>query len=112
MKNNNSIVYNVCLIIGDFAALAAAFVVAYILRVSLNHVPISAHVSASTYINFVISILPFWILIFGLLSLYNSRVYENRFSEMGHLFVGCVIGNMSVISYAYLANVNIFPARL
>jgi exopolysaccharide biosynthesis polyprenyl glycosylphosphotransferase len=112
MKNNNSIAYNVSLIIGDLIALAAAFVVAYILRVTLSHVPLSASVHASTYINIVASALPFWILIFGLLSLYNSRVYDNRFSEIGRLFMGCVIGIMGVISYGYLANINIFPARL
>jgi exopolysaccharide biosynthesis polyprenyl glycosylphosphotransferase len=112
MKNNNSIAYSVSLIIGDFIALVAAFVVAYVLRVTLSHVPLSANVHASTYINIVVGTLPFWILIFGLLSLYNARVYDNRFSEFGRLLMGCVIGIMSVISYGYLANINIFPARL
>jgi exopolysaccharide biosynthesis polyprenyl glycosylphosphotransferase len=112
MKNNKSIAYGVTLIIGDFVALAAAFVVAYILRVSLSHIPLSAHVQASTYINIVVSILPVWIVIFGLLGLYNARYYENRFSELGRLLTGCAIGIMGVISYAYLANVAIFPARL
>lgn len=112
MKNNASLAYNVSLVVGDFAALTAAFVVAYILRVSLSHVPISAHVQALTYLDLVVSILPFWILIFALLGLYNARVHENRFAEFGRLLIGSVIGVMSVISYAYLANVAIFPARL
>jgi exopolysaccharide biosynthesis polyprenyl glycosylphosphotransferase len=112
MKNNSSLAYSVSLVVGDFIALTAAFVVAYVLRVSLSHVPISADVQALTYINIIVSILPFWILIFAILGLYNQRVHENRFSEFGRLLLGCVIGIMAVITYAYLENVVIFPARL
>lgn len=112
MKNNSSLAYNVSLVVGDFIALTAAFAVAYILRVTLSDVPLSAQVQALTYINIIVSILPFWILIFALLGLYNQRVYENRFNELGRLLLGSVIGIMAVISYAYLANVIVFPARL
>ena len=112
MKNNASLVYNLCLIIGDFLALVLAFVVAYILRVTLNHDPLSAPVHARTYIVSFLSLLPFWILIFALLGLYNFRIYEKRFSEFGRLFVGSFIGILFVISYSYLANIVIFPARL
>ena len=113
MKNNSSLAYSVLtLVIGDFVALAAAFVVAYILRVSLSNVPISSDVQALTYFNIIVSILPLWIIIFALLGLYTNRVHENRFNEIWRLFAGSVIGVMSVISYAYLAHVTIFPARL
>lgn len=112
MKNNASIVYSVCLIIGDFFALLVAFAVAYILRVTLDHTPISANVQAFTYISIVITLLPFFLVVFGLLGLYNARVHSNRFSEFGRLLTGCLIGILGVISYAYIANVRIFPARL
>jgi exopolysaccharide biosynthesis polyprenyl glycosylphosphotransferase len=112
MRNNASLVYNVCLIIGDALAITAAFTIAYILRVSLSHQPISAQVGANTYISILVSLLPFWILIFGLLGLYNYRVYEKRFSELGRLLVGCMVGMLFVISYSYLTNTDIFPARL
>lgn len=112
MKNNTSVIYNVCLIIGDFLALVIAFTVAYILRVTLSHRALSASVHADTYIGIVASLLPLWILIFALLGLYNARIHEQRFSELGRLFVGSFIGIMLVISYSYVANVAIFPARL
>jgi exopolysaccharide biosynthesis polyprenyl glycosylphosphotransferase len=112
VKNSTSLAYNVFLVLGDFFALTFAFVVAYILRVTLSHVPISSHVQALTYISIVITILPFWIIIFALLGLYNARVHENRFSEFGRLVIGSAIGILLVIGYSYLANVNIFPARL
>ena len=112
MKNNASLVYNFCLIIGDFLALVLAFVVAFILRVTLNHNPLSSPVHARTYITTFLFLLPFWILIFAMLGLYNGRIHEKRFSELGRLFVGSFIGILFVISYSYLANVTIFPARL
>ncbi|HWB38935.1 MAG TPA: sugar transferase [Candidatus Saccharimonadales bacterium] len=112
MKNNASLVYNFFLVIGDALAITAAFSIAYILRVSLDHTPLSAHVHAHTYLTILVSLLPFWILIFALLGLYNPRVYTKRFSELGRLLVGSFIGILFAISYAYITNTTIFPARL
>lgn len=112
MKNNASLVYSVCLVIGDFIALLAAFAVAYILRVTLNHTPISSNVHAVTYVGIIAALLPLFLIIFALLGLYNPRVHGNRFNELGRLLTGCFIGMLGVISYAYMANVRIFPARL
>ena len=112
MKNNASLIYNVCLMISDAVAITVAFTIAYILRVSLNHSPLSASVHAHTYITILVSLLPFWILIFALIGLYNSRFYEKRFSELGRLLVGAFIGILFVISYSYMTNTAIFPARL
>ncbi|HVV66997.1 MAG TPA: sugar transferase [Candidatus Saccharimonadales bacterium] len=112
MKNNASLIYSFCLVVGDAIAIAVAFSVAYILRVSLNHTPLSANVHAHTYILTLVGLLPFWILIFALLGLYNSRIYEQRFHEFGRLLVGSFIGILFVISYSYLLNITIFPARL
>jgi exopolysaccharide biosynthesis polyprenyl glycosylphosphotransferase len=112
MKNNASLVYNFCLIVGDALAITVAFTVAYILRVTLDHQALSANVHAHTYISILVSLLPFWILIFGLLGLYNLRVYEKRFAELGRLLVATFIGMLFVISYSYMTNTVIFPARL
>jgi exopolysaccharide biosynthesis polyprenyl glycosylphosphotransferase len=112
MKNNASLLYNVFLVIGDALAITVAFTIAYILRVTLSHQVLSAQVQAHDYIAALISLLPFWILIFGLLGLYNSRIYDRRFSELGRLFIGCFIGILFVISYSYITDTVIFPARL
>ncbi|HTB48673.1 MAG TPA: exopolysaccharide biosynthesis polyprenyl glycosylphosphotransferase, partial [Verrucomicrobiae bacterium] len=112
MKNNTSLVYNVCLVIGDALAITVAFTVAYILRVTLDHQRLSASVHAHTYIVILVSLLPFWILLFGVLGLYNSRIYERRFSELGRLLIGSFIGILFIISYSYITNTTIFPARL
>jgi len=112
MRNNASVIYNVCLVIGDFLALVTAFMTAYILRVTLSHRVLSAQIPARTYFSIFLTLLPFWILIFALLGLYNARIYEKRFSELGRLIVGAFIGILFAISYAYIADIAIFPGRL
>jgi len=112
MKNNASIVYNVCLVIGDALAVTAAFTLAYVIRVSINHRVIHQHIHALAYIAILAALLPFWILIFALLGLYNTRVYDQRFNELGRLIVGSFIGILFIISFSYITNQTIFPARL
>jgi exopolysaccharide biosynthesis polyprenyl glycosylphosphotransferase len=112
MKNNSSLVYGFFLVVGDFMALVAAFVTAYILRVKIDERPLIAEIAAREYLEAFLIVLPFWLIIFGLLSLYNRNVYENRFSEFGRLLVGSFIGILVAIGYEYVSNSNIFPARL
>lgn len=112
MKNNASVIYNFALVIGDALAITLAFSIAYILRVTISHTPVSEHVHAFNYLTTVISLLPFWILIFGLFGLYNARYYDKRFSELGRLFIGTFVGVLFLISYSYMTDTIIFPARL
>lgn len=111
MKNNASLIYNFCLIIGDFLALVAAFVGAFLLRAD-SSTPVANPISGHTYVLVFLSVLPFWILIFALLGLYNSSIYERRFSEFGRLLVGSFIGMLFVIFWNFLSVNPIFPAKL
>jgi len=112
MKNNASLVYGFFLVVGDFLALVAAFTVAFILRVTLDTRPVSAQVTSIEYVKIFLLLLPFWLIIFALLGLYNKNTYENRFSEFGRLIIGSFIGILFIISYSYITNTAIFPARL
>ncbi len=112
MKNNASFVYNIFLVAGDFLALVAAFVGAYVLRVTLDARPLIEAIPARTYLGIFLTLLPFWIIIFALLGLYNSNVYEKRFSELSRLLVGSFIGLLFVIGYDFVSKRPIFPARL
>lgn len=112
MKNNTSLTYNLFLIVGDFLALVAAFGGAYILRVTLDARPLIESIPAWTYLGVFLALLPFWLIIFGLLGLYSSNIYEKRFSEIGRLFIGSFIGLLFVIAADFVSDKPIFPARL
>ena len=112
MKNNVSFFYGFCLVILDFVALLGAFVGAYILRVKIDDRPLIEFISARSFFAVFVVMTIFWVLLFALLGLYNSSVYENRFKEFGRLLVGSFVGLLFVLSIAYLSKKPIFPARL
>jgi exopolysaccharide biosynthesis polyprenyl glycosylphosphotransferase len=112
MKNNASQIYNILLVVGDFLALIAAFVSAFILRVTLSNEPVTHFVPAREYLQIFLLVLPFWILIFALLGLYNSSIYEKRFVEFGRLLIGSFIGLLFVIFLSFLSPTPLFPAKL
>lgn len=114
MKNNASFLYSLFLVISDLGAIVLAYVSGYILRVSLTNgaKPLAHPVPARTYILILISLIPIWLIIFALIGLYNRSIYEKRFSELGRLFIGTVIGSLLLIGVAYFSNDPIFPAKL
>lgn len=111
MKSNASLVYNFILVVGDFLALVVAFIAAYFLRAS-SHVPVAHPISGVTYLEIFLVLLPFWILIFAWLGLYNSSIYEKRFNELGRLLVGSFIGLLFVVFWNFLSEHPIYPAKL
>src|SRR5690606_12330717 len=68
--------------------------------------------SGETYVYVFLSVLPFWILIFALLGLYNGNLHERRFSEFGRLLMGSFIGLLFVVFWNFVAVEPIFPAKL
>lgn len=111
MKNNASIPYTISLIIGDCLALLAAFAGAFILRVTIDSTPVPFPVPARTYISLFLALVPFWILVFALLSLYRTEIYEKRFREAGRLLIGSFIGMMFAILWEYFSRRTLFPAH-
>ena len=112
MKNNTSLIYSTFLVVGDFLALVGAFSFAYILRVSINHSRIPTPIRAITYLETFLTLLPFFILLFGLIGLYSNNIYEQRFKEFGRLVIGCFVGTLFIISYGFITSTPIFPARV
>lgn len=112
MKNNASTVYSFFLIVGDFLCLLLAFTAAYLLRVTYGTRRIIVPVPARTYLIASLIIIPLWLIIFALLGLYGRSTYEKRFSELGRLFVGSVIGFLLITGIAFFSNKPIFPAKL
>lgn len=112
MKKNGVLLYNIFLVIGDCLGLVAAFAAAFLLRVRISDAPIAEPTSGKNFILAFLVLLPFWILIFALLGLYRSNIYEKRFREIGTLFIGSFIGMLFIVFLSYLSEEPLFPARL
>ena len=112
MKNNASFGYALFLIVGDFLTLLLAFSLAYILRVKVDARPLAELITARDYFGAMFSVLPLWVIVHGFIGLYSQRVYEKRFHELGRLFVGSILGILTIIGYDFVSDSKLFPARL
>ena len=112
MKNNASLIYGLILVVGDALALVVAFVLAYLVRSHLGHTPVAHPIQGTTYLKIFLLLLPFWILVFGLMGLYGNTIQEKRFVELGRLLIGSSIGLFFVTSYAYFSLHPVFPSKL
>ncbi len=111
MKNNASLAYNFVLVLADIGALIAGFVVAFMIRAA-SPVAVANPMSSFDYMIIILSLMPFWILIFALLGLYHANMYERRFAEIGRLFIGSFIGLLFVVFWDYMSLEHVFPAKL
>lgn len=100
------------LVVGDFLALLAAFSLAYILRVKFDPRPLINQIPAWTYFSSFIAIVPLWLVVHALLGLYDQKVYEKRFTELGRLLTGSFLGILVIIGYDFITDDKLFPARL
>lgn len=112
MKNNASVVYALLLVLGDFVALACAFLAAYLLRFQILEGAPVANVSGQAFFFAILATLPLWIVIHALMGLYSQSVYERRFSELGRILVASVVGILALISYDFFVSSDLFPGRL
>lgn len=112
MPSKNTKFYSLILILADFFVLLVAFGIAYILRVQYDPRPLLSSVYAEQYFTTFVLIIPFWILTFASLGLYQSNTYNRRLVEWGKIAVGAFIGILLVIGWEYASGQHIFPARL
>lgn len=112
MPTRNTKFYSLILILGDFFVLLAAFTVAYITRVQLDDRPLVAPVYAVDFLWTALTILPFWILIFAIIGLYQANIYNRRLVEWSRIIIGCFIGILFIIGWEYVTEEHLFPARL
>ena len=112
MPTKNTKFYSLILIIIDTFVLLAAFTLAYILRVRYDPRPLVANIHAYDYLYAFLLIIPFWILIFVALGLYQRNTYNRRLVEWSKILIGSFIGILLVIGWQYVSGKNILPARL
>lgn len=112
MLTRNARLYSIALIFGDFLTLLAAFTLAYVVRVQFDARPLVAQIHGVDFIYTSLALIPFWLLAFASLGLYDSKIYSRRLTEIGRLFIGSIIGILIVLGYAFVVDEPVFPARL
>lgn len=112
MPGKNTKFYSLVLIAADFFVLLLAFVIAYIIRVQRDPRPLLTKVYADEYFISLLTLIPFWIIVFAALGLYSATVYNRRLIEWSKLAIGSFIGILIIIGWQYASNEVLFPARL
>ncbi len=112
MTRRNSKLYSFILMVVDAVVLIAAFSIAYIARTQYDHRPLLHNIYAYDYFVSFLLIVPFWILIFILIGLYQPKTYNRRLIEWSKIAVGSFIGILFVIGWEYVSEKELFPARL
>lgn len=104
--------YTVALILSDICAILAAFTIAYIIRVQIDTRPLVSSIGAIEFFKIFLVLTPFWVATLFALELYSPQIYNKRMKEIGKLFIGSCIGILLVISFAFVVDFPVFPARL
>lgn len=112
MPGKNTKFYSLILIVADFLVLLLAFCAAYIVRVQRDPRPLLTKVYADEYFISLLTLIPFWILVFAALGLYSATVYNRRLIEWSKLAIGSFIGILIIIGWQYVSDEVLFPARL
>ncbi|EDK72475.1 Undecaprenyl-phosphate galactose phosphotransferase [candidate division TM7 genomosp. GTL1] len=112
MPRRNTKFFSIILILADIMTLLVAFMLAYISRTQFDSRPLVNEVYAIDFFLTFLSIVPFWIIVFASLDLYNQSVYSRRMAEVSRLFIGSSIGILIMLGYAFIIDKAIFPARL
>lgn len=104
MSTRNTKFYSLILIVIDTFVLLAAFTIAYILRVQYDPRPLLADIHAYDYLYAFLVIIPFWILVFAILGLYQPSTYNRRLIEWAKIGVGSFIGILLILGWQYASN--------
>src|SRR5665648_1230086 len=100
MQTKNTKFYSLLLVVLDAIVLLLAFSVAYIVRVQFDDRPLVSSVYATQYFLSFLAIVPFWILVFAFLGLYQASTYNRRLLEWLSLIHISEPTRLGMISYA------------
>lgn len=112
MNRRNSKLYSFTLMLVDTLVLIAAFALAYIARTWYDPRPLLHNIYGFDYMFSFLLIVPFWIVVFALIGLYQPKTYNRRLIEWGKIGIGAFIGILLIIGWEYVSDKDFFPARL
>ena len=111
MKGRSSLLFTALLIIGDALAIIGAYSVAFILRVKISDAPVVTAVAARTYLESLLGLLPFVIIIFSVVGLYRTVRNDSLLSTVGKLLLGAFLAMLFMVFIDYFHPATVFPAK-
>lgn len=112
MKGHFSVLFTAILMAGDAIAIIGAYSVAFILRVKISDTPIKNAVAADTYLQSMLLLLPFVIIIFSAVGLYRTIRQDTIMRTTGKLLLGAFSAMLFMIFIDYFHPANVFPAKM
>ncbi len=113
MKRDFGLIFHVFLIFGDACAVLLSFLVAYLARTHLDQRPFYFEAAPIEFVGSMLFLIPVYIIVLAAFGLYNKSIFlnHNRWSEIGRLFLASIVGMMSIITYDFFFQVDLFPVR-
>lgn len=113
MKKDFGLVFHVFLIFGDACAILLSFLVAYLARTHLDQRPFYFESEPLEFAFSMLWLIPLYIIVIAAFGLYRKSVFmnRNRWSEIWRLFLASVVGMMTIITYDFFFQIDIFPVR-
>jgi exopolysaccharide biosynthesis polyprenyl glycosylphosphotransferase len=112
MRKKSELIFSFLSVPVDIAALMAAFVTAYIVRVRIDAKPVAHPISGHDFVMISLVVIPFWILIFAISGLYNQTSLRGRAEEFWKVVVAVSGGVMFLILVDFASSQPIFPSKL
>lgn len=113
MKKDFGLIFHVFLVLGDAFAVLLSFLVAYLVRTHLDQRPFYFESEPLEFAVSMLWLLPLYIIVIAAFGLYRKSIFmkRNRWSEICRLFLASVVGMMTIISYDFFFQIDIFPVR-
>lgn len=113
MKKDFGLIFHVFLVLGDAFAVLLSFLVAYLVRTHFDQRPFYFESEPLEFALSVLWLLPLYIIVLASLGLYRKSIFMNRgrWPEIWRLFLASVVGMMTIISYDFFFQIDIFPVR-
>jgi lipopolysaccharide/colanic/teichoic acid biosynthesis glycosyltransferase len=112
MSRREQAFLTVTLIVLDAIMLAVAFMSAFYVRVESGWLPSRPFGPVEEYMRTSLSVIPLWLLIFGLNRLYDLRLLHEGIRTYYHVIAGCTYGLLAlVLTFVATSQGNPVPAR-
>ena len=111
MKGRSSLLFTISLMIGDALAVVGAYSIAFIIRVKVIDTPIHTAVPAATFLESLLTLLPFVIIIFSVVGLYRTKQNDSILATSGKLLLGAFLAMLFMVFIDYFHPAVIFPAK-